>query len=348
MHLLLGAGATVWIVSRAVAPRALAFRGGPPSPNKTQRSLEHQVQVQKRRQRQPPPAAAPPDRRIAVAGLAAVSLPPLPPMPPSPLAAPPRSLLAGMSAAGSLGQPGPLGAGSGGALTQLGAGGSAGAGGPGLNFFGIREAMVKSVVIMIDVSDSMFTRTGDAQGRKLLKFGAEQSFQTVRNEAIKLVRSLPAATRFNIVRWSGGAYGWLPESVPATEANKTAAVAHIQEEVDCHTARPRDGRPGGTRHDYALELAFALRPEVIYLLTDGNATAAQPGGGLHAIPAEDIWNAAEAGQKGLGPKRARLHVVYYLTGADKEGERAMLTTLAERNGGQFRSVEAPGRRARGR
>ncbi len=105
------------------------------------------------------------------------------------------------------------------------------------------------------------------------------------------------------------------------------------------TARPKDGRPGGTRHDYALEAAFALQPEIIYMLTDGNATAAQPGGGLKPIPAEDIWQTAATGQKAL-TKPARLHIIYYVTGADKDDERKMLGTLATRNGGKFRRVQA--------
>jgi hypothetical protein len=197
---------------------------------------------------------------------------------------------------------------------------------------------------MIDVSDSMFTRTGDAHyPGKLVRHGAEQNFQVVRDEAIKLVQSLTPQTRFDVVRWSGGAYSWKSELVPATAENKTAATAHIQNEIDFKTARPKGGQPGGTRHDYALELAFSLKPETIYMLTDGNATASQPGGGLKPIPPNDIYKVTDGGQKAL-PKKAHLHVIYYLNGKEKADERAMLTGLAARNGGQFRKVEAKGRK----
>ena len=118
--------------------------------------------------------------------------------------------------------------------------------------------------------------------------------------------------------------------------------------MDFKSAKPRDSRPGGTRTDIALETAFRLRPEVIYMLTDGNATEAQPGGGLKEMPPEQVYGAADAGQKQLTARRARLHVIYYLTGTDKADERSMLTSLASRNGGQFRTVEAPGRKERGR
>jgi hypothetical protein len=198
------------------------------------------------------------------------------------------------------------------------------------------------VVIMIDISDSMFGRTGDYDydSRKLLRVGKEQSFQAVRDEAIKLVQSLPPAARFGIVRWSGGAYSWKPELVPATDENKQAAADHIQTEIDFGKARPR-GRPGGTRHDYALEETFKLKPETIYMITDGNATSNE-GGASQAIPEAEIWKIAQEGQKTLA-KPAKLHVIYYLTGKEKSEEERMLRglTRAGANGSQFLRVRPP-------
>jgi hypothetical protein len=229
-------------------------------------------------------------------------------------------------------------------LTRLGSMGSAAGTGAGatINFFGIRDRS-SSVVIMIDVSDSMFTRTGDAESGKLLKHGKEQNFQTIREEAIRLVESLGPNVEFGIVRWAGSAQSWKSELIAATDENKRAAVAHIQEDVDMKSARPKKGQPGGTRHDLALEAAFKLRPQVIYMLTDGNATIAEYKGGMHPIPADDIFKVAEAGQKNLR-NSARVHVIYYLTGTEREDERDMLETLAMRNGGQFRGVSATGRK----
>lgn len=330
LHLVFGAGATYWVVSRG-AERRLTFQAGPPNPTRGQRALEHRVQFARQRQH-PPPAAAP--KRVALTSPAKVELPPMPVSPVRAIAPAPGRL-----EAINLPSTGPTG------FTAPGAGGTAGGGAGGLSFFGIRDA-ARDVVVMIDVSDSMFTRTGDASGRKLVRYGPEQSFQTVREEAGKLLKTLPPGGRFGLVRWSGGAYPWRPELVNATPNNVADALAHLRDEVDYHTAKPQRGVPGGTRTDLALEEAFKLRPEVVYLLTDGNATEAQPGGGLRDMPPEQVWNAADAGQKTAGAKRARLHVIYYLTGSDKADERAMLTTLASKNGGQFRTVDAPGRKER--
>ena len=109
------------------------------------------------------------------------------------------------------------------------------------------------------------------------------------------MQSLTPQTRFGIVRWSGGAYSWKPELVPATEENKQAAIAHIQNEVDYKTTKAKRGKPGGTRHDLALAEAFSLKPETIYMLTDGNATESQPGGGLKPIPPQEIYKSRGGG-----------------------------------------------------
>jgi hypothetical protein len=325
IHLLFAIGAAYLIVSKYSTARKLTFNAGPKSPNPAERALQHRVQLQQKTQSAIAPAAVP--KRVLTTGVAKVELPPLPSLP-VPNEGPPIPKMAAAGGA-SFGAPA-------GAVSSIGGTGT----GAQINFFGIRDK-TSSVVIMIDVSDSMFTRTGDANyPSTLVKHGKEQSFQTVRDEAIRLIESLGPNVDFGIVRWAGGAYSWNSELVPATDENKRAAIDYIQNEVDYKKARPHKGRPGGTRHDYALEEAFSLKPEVIYMLTDGNATASQPGGGgLQPIPPEQIFKVVENGQKKL-PQRARIHVVYYVTGKEKPDERQMLMNLAARSSGKFNRVEA--------
>ena len=328
LHLLFAGVAAIWVVSRYSAHRKLTFSVGPKYPNPSERALEHRVQLQKKMESVSAPPAVP--KRVLTTGMAKVVLPPMPEIKTSD-SAPPTMMAAGGTGAAF----GPSSA------SSLGGGG--GGNGIAINFFGIRD-LSTSVVIMIDVSDSMFTRTGDAQyPAKLVRHGKDQNFQIIRDEAIKLVQSLTPQTRFGIVRWSGGAYSWKPELVPATEENKQAATAHIQEQVDYKTAKAQRGQPGGTRHDLALAKAFSLKPETIYMLTDGNATESQPGGGLKPIPPQEIYKITEEGQKEL-PKKAHLHVIYYLNGKEKSDEVDMLRGLASRNSGKFQKVEAKGRK----
>ena len=214
--------------------------------------------------------------------------------------------------------------------------GGGGGTGDGLSFFGIKD-QARSVVIMIDVSASMFGRTGDLDydTGKLLRQGKEQSFQRVREEAFKLIDSLGIDTTFGIIRWSGSARSWQERLVPATTKNKEAAKKHIQDEVDANSSGPRGGRPGGTRHDYALEELFRLGPEVAYMLSDGNATASDRGG--KAIPEDELLDIIkEAKTKGEVP---RIHTFYYLTGADKAAEEKMLKAISRRTKGKSKKVK---------
>ncbi|MCP4849496.1 MAG: VWA domain-containing protein [Verrucomicrobiaceae bacterium] len=214
--------------------------------------------------------------------------------------------------------------------------------GEGTGFFGIKD-QARSVVIMIDVSASMFGRTGDldySTGR-LLREGKEQSFQIVRDEAFKLVDSLDIDMRFGIIRWSGSARAWQDQLVPATTVNKMAAKRHIQESVDANSARPMGGRPGGTRHDYALQELFKLRPEMAFMLSDGNATASDRGG--REIPEKELLDIIETSSK-VAPYSTRIHTIYYVTGSDKRSEEKMLRSLSRRTGGKFAKVKAGRRR----
>jgi hypothetical protein len=227
--------------------------------------------------------------------------------------------------------------------TGRGLGGGGGTGkGSGVAFFDIKDT-AKSLVIMIDVSQSMFSRTGDydSSTRKLLKEGKDQSFHVIRTEAMKLINGLGPDTRFGIVRWSGSARSWKPELVRATDENKELARLHIETEVDANTAPPTGGKPGGTRHDYALQELLRLNPETAFMLTDGNATASQPGGGMSTIPTKSLLeildNASEERET-----LPRIHTIYYLTGADKKEEEDMLKDIARKTKGRFRKVEAAG------
>lgn len=339
IHALGGVGAAVWVVARYFAPPPATFEVRKDTTRIAAEEREHKLNLASYDGLAPKPSFS---DRIASTRPGKFALPDLPKMPMDQLIALDPSALISEQVSSLVGSAG-FGSGGFGGSGSGGQGRGTGTGTalkfPKMTFFGISDE-ARSVVIMIDVSDSMFTRTGDADGRNLAKHGKEQAFQTVRDEAIKLVQNLSVNARFGIVRWSGGAYSWKQELVPATEDNKKAAIDHIQTQVDMKTARPYGGRPGGTRHDYALEEAFKLKPEVIFMLTDGNATAAQPGGGLQPIPAKEIWDAADAGQKNL-EKEARLHVIYYITGADRADERAMLGGLARKNNGRFRQMKAP-------
>jgi hypothetical protein len=301
---------------------------------------EHLMNVAKHDSMAPRPSYS---RRLSGAGPSTVQVPEMPdvdldqmlPLDPSAMVSDQIASLVGASGSG-------IGTGRG-----IGGGGGSGSG-SGVAFFNIKDT-AKSVVIMIDVSQSMFSRTGDYDSgtRKLLKEGKAQAFQKIRDEAVKLIDGLSAESRFGIIRWSGSARSWKPELVRATDANKAEARVHIQNEVDANSAGPTGGRPGGTRHDYAIEELLRLAPEVAFMLTDGNATRSNPGGGMSTIPNDELFKQIEQAAKDT-PALPRIHTIYYVTGADKKEEEELLRGIARKTKGKFRKVEAAGKKEGGR
>src|SRR3954468_187666 len=84
VHLLFGLVAAIYVVQVYNPQRKLTFKGGPPSPNHSERALEHKVQMAKKQSTMSAPSLA---KRITTTGLSKVTLPEMPAMPK--VAAPP-------------------------------------------------------------------------------------------------------------------------------------------------------------------------------------------------------------------------------------------------------------------
>ena len=123
VHVLFGIGAAIYVVQVYSPQRKLTFKGGPPSPNHSERAIEHKVQLAKK---QSTLSAPPINKRIMTTGIAKVTLPNLPSMPKQNEAAPMK--MAGVGGAG-IGLP----------TAISGKEGSAGGGRP-ISFFGLRES----------------------------------------------------------------------------------------------------------------------------------------------------------------------------------------------------------------
>lgn len=248
-----------------------------------------------------------------------------------------------------------------GAGSGTGSGGG-GRGGSAVNFFGISDVATR-VIIVVDVSDTMF----DRQPGK---------FHAVKQEAVKLVNGLGINTLFNLIIFEGGSVAMFPEARPATEDNKKAAAAWI-ESVDGGSGKRsmsywgayhRMGtglyEGGGTRTDTALKQALSMRPSTIFLITDGEmgrssrsrAPEGEADGGEEGsdgttqggktkqpegnkITKEDVLRIIREGQEKM-EEPARIHVVYFLTRAAKPAEENVLRAIARGNSGQFRVVKA--------
>ncbi len=290
---------------------------------------EHRLNMARHEAMAPKPTMK---KRLVSTRPSAISLPELPPVELDQAFNLNTNVLSGLNSSSLAGA-----AGLGSAEGLTGGGGT----GSGMSFFGIRDKG-QSVVIMIDVSDSMFGRTGDLDysTRKLVRQGKEQKFQRIRDEAMALIDGLGLNARFGIIRWSGSARTWKPELVPATDENKRLAKEHIQNDIDVFTARA-SGRPGGTRHDYALEELFKLDPEIAFMLSDGNATRSGGEGGsrMEVIPEDDLVDLVEKQKQAKG-RVPKIHTIYYVNAGDKRDEEKMLRSLSRKSGGESRKVKA--------
>lgn len=121
VHLLFAVGAAVYVVQVYTPKRKLTFKGGPPSPNHSERSIEHKVQLAKKQSTMSAPAV----KRIVSTGLAKVTLSEMPAIPD--LNAAPTKMV-GLGGAG-FGMPSAL----------TGTQGSSAGGGP-ISFFGLHES----------------------------------------------------------------------------------------------------------------------------------------------------------------------------------------------------------------
>jgi hypothetical protein len=214
---------------------------------------------------------------------------------------PPRSQALAAAAGGTVARPGPHKPG--GAGTAPVADATAGRPSAGQGLLAV-PAAARSVVFLVDHSLSM-----EPSG----------ALDAALAEVVASLRRLPATTWFQVIPYNRAA-----EPLPldrrgglvVADAATVERAARLLDEV-------RAG--GGTDHAHALRRGLLLRPEVLYLVTDGNGLSLEE---MHAITR-------------LNAGRTVIHVVE-LNGARAWRLDSLLCRLATENGGTYRRV-APGR-----
>jgi len=230
-----------------------------------------------------------------------------------------------------------VGAAGAGAGTRTGGGGR----GSAVSFFGISD-MATRVIIVVDVSDTMF----DRQPGK---------FEAVKAEAAKLIEALGINTLFNVVIYEGGSVAMFPDPQPATESNKKKAgewIAKVnggrEKNISYKNTYSKIGtglyEGGGTRTDTALKQALSMRPSTIFLISDGEMsrnleTSREFGFENSKIDERELLGMVKDLQGKLD-EPARIHVIHFLTTRARKDEEDLLKSLARRNDGRFRQVEA--------
>ena len=198
--------------------------------------------------------------------------------------------------------PGPGAGGGGGGGSGGGAGGGVGRGvGPGTEFFGAREH-AGSFAYVIDCSGSMATRG---------------SLDVAKRELINSLDRLPPDARFGVIFYNLHATVFTDP-----QGRRTMMAATTGNKGRVHQQLQRIVPDGGTDHMTALRAALALRPEVIFFLTDADLMTS---GDVQAI-------LADAGS-------TRIQAVEFGRGVELSGLANPLRTLAHATGGTYRYID---------
>jgi len=169
-----------------------------------------------------------------------------------------------------------MGAGAGSAAT--GSGGF----GKGMSFLGV-QSDGQRVLLMFDVSTSVKTKAEKA-GVPLAK---------IKLETIELIKKLPITSRFGIVQFARNYKPFSEELVPASQSNRDAAIAWVENEWVESGMISASGKGTASPNGVigVLELAAKMKPDVVFLISDGSFQSS-----LHpqGIPWNDFKKAADA------------------------------------------------------
>ncbi len=152
--------------------------------------------------------------------------------------------------------------------TGTGAGfGLGGAGGTGLgtdiNFMGV-EARGKRILLMFDVSTSVVNKANKSS----------MPLARIKEETIQMIEKLPVDARFGIIQFVRNYKMFQPELIPATQTNRDLAKEWIETQWNESGMMPRNGKgviaPEPNGLPPILRAAYALDPDVIFLISDGS------------------------------------------------------------------------------
>ncbi len=141
-----------------------------------------------------------------------------------------------------------------------------------VNFFGIR-AEGERIFFLVDVSESMLED----------ERGGQEGFKAVKDDISGMLNRLSPGTFFNVLTFAHTVDVFRDKMLLAGDDNKRAAIAWLQPYNEGANIRTRssndkpifeiDGIPqaesGVTRHDLALNHAFAQGADTVFMITDG-------------------------------------------------------------------------------
>ena len=161
------------------------------------------------------------------------------------------------------------GSGSGAAST-----GAGGFGDKGMSFLGIQSSGQR-ILLLFDVSSSVTNKAAKA-GVPLEK---------IQQETISLIGKLPITSKFGIIQFTQNYKPFSKELLPATDNNRAAAVNWVQSEWVTKGSMSESAKVISNSQGLigVLDLATEMKPDVIFIISDGSFQW-KAGGGSGTIP----------------------------------------------------------------
>lgn len=207
----------------------------------------------------------------------------------------------------------------------IGAAGNAGSSlaASGMSFFGI-PSNGRRILLLFDVSTSVVNKANQT-GVPLSK---------IKQETVSLIGRLPISARFGIIQFTQNFKPFSGELLPATDPNRAAALEWIENEwVESGTmgrskkvvANPR-GLAG------ILERAVAMKPDVIYLISDASFQWKQSGP-IETIPWKEIRAICEGPLQQEGG--CKIHFIGFVMKPDDKRE---IGAIIRKSGGKIQEI----------
>jgi len=204
--------------------------------------------------------------------------------------------------------------------------GTGGGRGGSISFLGVTSTGTR-VVLLFDISKTV----NDAAER------AGLPMEQVRDKLIELIDSLSINTTFGIGQFARNYAFFDKELLPASDSNRAKARAWINEWFTT-TGSMNNGTPGLVRGSpgflVVLEEAFKLKPDLIYILSDGTF---YEGSGYNKVSYDEMNKKLRQWQEQL-PEPASINFIG--VGMKPDSRKNMRSIIRSRGGqGKFRELE---------
>jgi hypothetical protein len=210
----------------------------------------------------------------------------------------------------------------------LGGGGGLGKGLTSFTFMGIK-AQGQKIVLCFDVSGSVVHKA-ESSGVPLAK---------IKEETINLISGLPSGAQFGIVQFVRNYKPFKPALTPMTPANRDLAKQWIETEWNESGQMARGGNgvisPSPVNGVVkVLEAVYAMKPDVIFLISDGQFEQTTPEAQSRRIPNEEIEDQIKELQK----TNAKLSL-NFIGFQMKPEDKSAWESITRRAGGRLREIK---------